>query len=55
MNSEGDADARQRFVDDVERAVDACLPLKVTLSLGDAIASHPFFITLGRPKVEQRI
>jgi hypothetical protein len=39
MNSEGDADARQRFVDDVERAVDACLPLKVTLSLGDAIAS----------------
>jgi hypothetical protein len=52
---EGDADARQRFIDDVERAVDACLPLKVTMSLGDAIAGRPFFITLGRPKPEQRI
>ena len=52
---EGDADARQRFVDDAERAVEACLPFRITSSLGGAIAGRPFVITLGRPKPEQRI
>jgi hypothetical protein len=52
---EGDADARRRFVDDAERAVEACLPFRITPSLGGAIAGRPFFITLGRPKPEQKI
>jgi len=52
---EGDPEARQRFVDDAERAIDACLPLRVTPSLGGAIAGRQFFITLGRAKPEQRI
>ena len=52
---EGGAETRRGFMNDAERAVDACLPLKVTPSLGGAIAGRPFFITLGRPKPEQRI
>ena len=52
---EGDAPARQRFVDDAERAVRACLPFNITPSLGGAIAGRPFVITLGRAKPEQRI
>ena len=52
---EGDRQARQRFVDDAERAVEACLPFRITPSLGGAIAGRPFVITLGRPKPEQRI
>jgi hypothetical protein len=52
---EGDKEARQAFVDDVERAVEACLPFRITPSLGGAIAGRPFVITLGRPKAEQRI
>jgi hypothetical protein len=51
---EGDKEARQRFIDDAERAVDACLPLRITPSLGSAIAGRQFFITLGRPKAEQK-
>ena len=38
-----------------ERAVEACLPFRITPSLGGAIAGRPFFLTLGRPKAEQRI
>ncbi len=52
---EGDKDARQQFVDDSERAVEACLPFRITPSLGGAIAGRPFVITLGRPKPEQGI
>ena len=52
---EGDKEARQRFIDDAERAVDACLPLRITPSLGSAIAGRQFFITLGRPKAEQKV
>jgi len=52
---EGDADARQRFADDAERAIDACLPFRITPSLGNAIAGRPFAITLGRRKPEQGI
>ena len=52
---EGDKEAGQRFIDDAERAVDACLPLRITLSLGSAIAGRQFFITLGRPKAEQKV
>ena len=52
---EGDKEARQQFVDDAERAVDTCLPFRITPSLGGAIAGRQFFITLGRPKAEQGI
>jgi hypothetical protein len=52
---EGDKEAGQRFIDDVERAVNACLPFRITPSLGGAIAGRPFVITLGGPKPEQRI
>jgi len=52
---EGDKEARQAFIDDVERAVEACLPFRITPSLGGAIAGRPFVITLGRPKAEQGI
>ena len=47
---EGDADARARFLDDARRAVDACLPLRVTPALGGAIAGRIFTITLGRER-----
>jgi hypothetical protein len=52
---EGDKDARQQFVDDTERAVETCLPFRITPSLGGAIAGRPFFISLGRAKAEQGI
>ena len=52
---EGDEEARQRFVAEAERAVDACLPFKVTPALGGAIAGRMFSITLGAPKPERRI
>jgi hypothetical protein len=47
---EGDEEAKQRFVDDVERAVMACLPFRVTPALGGAIAGRLFSVTLGGPK-----
>jgi hypothetical protein len=52
---EGDKDSRQQFVDETERAVETCLPFRITPSLGGAIAGRPFFISLGRPKAEQGI
>ena len=52
---EGDKESRQAFVDDAERAVEACLPFRITPSLGGAIAGRPFVISLGRPKAEHRI
>jgi hypothetical protein len=52
---EGDKEARQAFVDDVERAVEACLPFRITPSLGGAVAGRPFVITLGSAKAKQRI
>jgi hypothetical protein len=52
---EGDQESRQRFVDDAERAVSACLPFKVTPALGGAIAGRLFSITLGAPKPERAI
>jgi hypothetical protein len=50
---EGDAEARKRFLDDAERAVDSCLQLKVTPALGEAIAGRMFSITLGREKPDR--
>ena len=47
---EGDATAQARFLDEAERAVDACLPVRVTPALGAAIAGRMFTITLGREK-----
>ena len=52
---EGDQQARQAFIDDVDRAVERCLPFRITPSLGGAIAGRPFAITFGLPKVEQGI
>ena len=52
---ESDKDARQQFVDGAERAVETCLPFRITPSLGGAIAGRPFFISLGGPKAEQGI
>ncbi len=52
---EGDKESRQAFVDDAERAVEACLRFRITPSLGGAIAGRPFFVSLGRPRSEQRI
>jgi hypothetical protein len=52
---EGDRQARQAFIDDVDRAVEACLPFRITPSLGGAIAGRPFVLTFGRPKAEQGI
>jgi hypothetical protein len=52
---EGDATARRGFIYDTERAVETCLPMKITPALGGAIAGRPFVITLGRPKPEQSI
>jgi hypothetical protein len=52
---EGDKESRQAFVDDVEGAVEACLPFRITPSLGGAIGGRPFVISLGRPKAEHRI
>jgi len=47
---EGDEEARRRFLDEAERAVDSCLPFRVTPALGGAIAGRMFSITLGREK-----
>ena len=47
---EGDEEARERFLEEAERAVDSCLPLKVTPALGAAIAGRMFSITLGVEK-----
>jgi hypothetical protein len=52
---EGDRETRQTFVDDVERAVETCLPFRVTPSLGGAIAGRPFVVTFGSPKPEKGI
>ena len=50
---EGGAEARRRFLDDAERAVDACLPFKVTPALGGAIAGRMFSVTLGSEQPRQ--
>lgn len=47
---EGDAAAQARFLDEAERAVDSCLPVRVTPALGGAIAGRMFTITLGQEK-----
>lgn len=49
---EGDEDMKRRFLEDAERAVNSCLPLKVTPALGGAIAGRMFTITLGRERPE---
>jgi hypothetical protein len=49
---DGDVDTRRRFVDEAERAVSSCLPVKVTPALGAAIAGRMFTITLGRERPE---
>ena len=46
----GDADERQRFLAEIDKAIDACLPLRVTPALGGAIAGRLFTVTLGPPR-----
>ena len=52
---EGDAGQRRQFIGEAERAVEGCLPFRITQALGQAIAGRPFFVTLGRPKPERGI
>ena len=52
---EGDREAQRRFLGEAERAIDSCLPLKVTPALGAAIAGRMFSITLGRRKPESGV
>jgi hypothetical protein len=52
---EGDEEARQRFLDDAERAIDSCLPFRVTPALGGAIAGRLFSVTLGGRNGDSRI
>lgn len=47
---EGDEETKRRFLAAAERAVDSCLPVKVTPALGAAIAGRIFSITLGRER-----
>lgn len=51
---EGDPEAQRRFLAEAERALDSCLPVRVTPALGAAIAGRMFTITLGREKAEPR-
>jgi hypothetical protein len=50
---EGDEQAKGRFLDQAERAVDSCLPFKITLALGAAIAGRMFSSILGSEKPER--
>jgi hypothetical protein len=52
---EGDDEARQRFLDDAERAIDSCVPFRVTPALGGAIAGRLFSVTLGGRNGDSRI
>ncbi len=51
----GDADARRRFVEDVRRALNSCLPLTITPALGAAIAGQIFVVTLDGQEPERRL
>jgi hypothetical protein len=52
---EGDKEAQRRFLDDAGRAVNSCLPFKVTPALGGAIAGRMFSITLGGDAPERGV
>jgi hypothetical protein len=47
---EGEAEAKRQFLEEAERALDACTPLKVTPALGAAIAGRMFWVRIGAPK-----
>lgn len=51
----GDSDQRRRFLVETAKAIDSCLPLKVTPALGAAIAGRLFSVTIGGPKPERAI
>jgi hypothetical protein len=51
----GDADARRRFVDEARRALNTCLPLKITPALGAAIAGQIFVVTLVGEEPQRRL
>ena len=52
---EGDAEARARFLADARRALNSCLPIRITPAFGAAIAGQIFSITLGGEKPQQKI
>ena len=51
----GDADVRRRFVEEVRRALNSCLPLKITPALGAAIAGQIFVVTLEGEEPARRL
>jgi hypothetical protein len=51
----GDVEARRRFVEEVNYALDSCLPLKITPALGAAIAGQMFFVTFEGDAPKQRL
>ncbi len=52
---EGEAEQQQRFLAEVAKAIDSCLPLKVTPALGGAIAGRLFTVTFGTPRPQRTI
>lgn len=51
---EGSAQVRREFIEDVFRALNDCLPLKITPALGGAIAGQIFFVTFEGQEARQR-
>jgi hypothetical protein len=51
----GDSDEGRRFLVETAKAIDSCLPLKVTPALGAAIAGRLFSLTIGGPKPQRAI
>jgi hypothetical protein len=52
---DGDAGTRRRFVENVQHALNSCLPLKITPALGAAIAGQIFFVTFEGDEPKQRL
>jgi hypothetical protein len=49
----GDAGARRRFIEDVQHALNSCLPIEVTPALGGAIAGRIFYVTFEGEEPQQ--
>ncbi len=44
-----DSDRQQRFLTETAKAIDSCLPLKLTPALGRALAGRLFSVTISSP------
>ena len=51
----GDAGSRRRFVEDVQHALNSCLPLEITPALGGAIAGRIFSVTFEGEEPQRRL